>query len=160
MEFYTQIMTINNQNRASWIKLAYYLLIFLFLATIILLLYLNINKPYQVIGIISASVISVIIFSFHLNFNFIIYKEGDDKIILRYYPLHPFHDNFKSIEIPKNCFAKYDLETKTFGLKPIVTLYQLTDKGIAKYPSVCLSALSKSERKKLIDSLSRNSLKK
>jgi hypothetical protein len=153
-------MTINNQNRASWIKLAYYLFIFLFLASIVLLLYLNINKPYLVIGIMSAFVISTITFSFHLNFNFIIYKEGDDKIILRYYPLHPFHDNFKSIEIPKNCLSKYELETKTFGLKPIITLYQLTEKGIARYPSICLSALSKSDRNKLIESLSRNSLKK
>ena len=108
----------------------------------------------------SVFVISTITFSFHLNFNFIIYKEGDDKIILRYYPLHPFHDNFKSIEIPKNCLAKYELETKTFGLKPIITLYQLTEKGIARYPSICLSALSKSDRNKLIESLSRNSLKK
>ena len=153
-------MTINNQNRASWIKLSYYLFIFLYLATIILLLYLNVNKPYEIIGIMSVVFFAAIIFSFHLNFNFIIYKEGDDKIILRYYPLHPFHDNFKSIEIPKNCLSKYELETKTFGLKPIITLYQLTEKGIARYPSICLSALSKSDRNKLIESLSRNSLKK
>jgi hypothetical protein len=153
-------MTINNQNRASWIKLSYYLFIFLYLATIILLLYLNVNKPYEIIGIMSVVFFAAIIFSFHLNFNFIIYKEGDDKIILRYYPLHPFHDNFKSIEIPKNCLAKYEVEKKTFGLKPKITLYQVTQKGVAKYPSVCLSALSKSEQNKLIESLSRNSLGK
>lgn len=150
-------MTINNQNRASWIKLAYYLFIFLYLASIVLLLYLNINKPYQIIGIISAIVISLIVFSFYLNFNFIIYKEGDDKIILRYYPLHPFHDNFKSIEIPKSSLAKYELEAKTFGLKPKLTLFQLTEKGVAKYPSVCLSALSKSEKDQIIQSLQKNS---
>ena len=150
-------MTINNQNRASWIKLAYYLFIFLYLASIILLLYLNINKPYQIIGIMSAVVIFLIIFSFHLNFNFIIYKEGDEKIILRYYPLHPFHDNFKSIEIPKSSIAKYELEVKTFGLKPKLTLFQITEKGVAKYPSVCLSALSKSERDQIIQSLQKNS---
>ncbi|WP_421920681.1 hypothetical protein [Marinifilum sp.] len=153
-------MTINNQNRASWIKLSYYLLIFLFLATIVLLLYLNVNKPYQIIGIMSAVFLLIIVFSFHLNFNFLIYKEGDDKIILRYYPLHPFHDNFKSIEIPKNLLAKFEIENKTFGLKPKLSLFQITDKGIAKYPPVCLSAFSKTERKQIIQSLSRISKEK
>ncbi|NOU61669.1 hypothetical protein [Marinifilum caeruleilacunae] len=153
-------MTINNQNRASWIKLFYYLVTFSYLASIVLLLYLNINKPFITIGIISVVFFTVIIFSLHLNFNYIIYKEGDDKVILRYYPLHPFHDNFKSIEIPKNALAKFEIEKKTFGLKPNLTLFQITDRGVAKYPAVCLSALSKSEKEKIIASLSRSSVEK
>jgi hypothetical protein len=148
-------MTINNQNRASWIKLFYYVFIFLYLATIVLLLYLNISKPFLIIGIITAIVVSTIGFSFHLNFNFIIFKESDEQIILRYYPLHPFHDNFKSIEIPKKTLVKFEVETKTFGLKPKLTLFQLTDKGIAKYPSVCLSSLSKADRNSIFQSLSK-----
>ncbi|MPQ48681.1 hypothetical protein GCQ56_16870 [Marinifilum sp. N1E240] len=146
-------MTINNQNRSAWIKLSYYLFIFLYLATMVLLLYLNVDKPYLIIGIMSAVFLSVIIFTLSLNFNFIIFKETDEKLILRYYPLHPFHDNFKSIEIQKRSLAYFELDNKVFGLKPVITLYLQTEKGIAKYPSVCLSALSKNDREKVILSL-------
>ncbi len=101
----------------------------------------------------SAVFLSVIIFTLSLNFNFIIFKETDEKLILRYYPLHPFHDNFKSIEIQKRSLAYFELDNKVFGLKPVITLYLQTEKGIAKYPSVCLSALSKNDREKVILSL-------
>jgi len=146
-------MTINNQNRSAWIKLSYYLFVFIYLASIVVLLYLNVNKPYLIIGGISVVFFLAITFSLFLNFNFIIYKETDDKIILRYYSLHPFHDNFKSIEITKQSIDSFELENKAFGLKPIITLYQQTEKGIAKYPSVCLSALSRKDREKIIRSL-------
>ncbi|PKQ61051.1 hypothetical protein BZG02_17310 [Labilibaculum filiforme] len=153
-------MTINNQNRAAWIKLFYYLLIFLYLATTIVLIYLQVKPIYPIVGAISFFVILCIAFSLLLNLNFIIYKESETKVILRYYPLHPFHHQFKSIEISKNTLSHFDLDMKLFGLRPEITLYQQTERGLAKYPSVSISSLSKSSRKEIINSLQKNSLKK
>lgn len=149
-------MTINNQNRAAWIKLFYYVLIFLYLAVSIILIYLKVEPIYPIFGAISVFVFSIIIISLLLKLNYIIYQESEEKLILRYYPLHPFHHKFKSIEIPKQTLSHFDLNQKMFGLRSEVTLYQQTERGLAKYPSVSISALSKSNRKKLIDSLQKN----
>lgn len=146
-------MIINNQNKAAWIKFAYYLLTFLYLTAIVIFLYLDINKQYTVIGIMSVGFLAVIIISLSLNFNYIIYKVSDKKIIFRYYPLHPFHENFKSIEIPKSSFAYFEINSKIMGLKPVLILFQQTKNGIAKYPSICLSALAKKDVKKITNSL-------
>ena len=153
-------MTINNQNRAAWIKLSYYLSIFAYLALTVLLIYFSINNIYLVLGVISLVFFSIIGFSLTLNFNFIIFKETDEKIILRYYPLHPFHEKFKSIEIPRNSLSHFAIKNKVFGLRPELTLYQQTPKGLAKYPSVSLSALSKSDRENILVSLNQNSISK
>ncbi len=153
-------MTINNQGRAAGIKLFYYVLVFLYLAVTILLLYLKINPIYPILGGITTFVVITIIIALSLDFNYIIYKESEQKIILRYYPLHPFHHNFKSIELAKSTLSHFDEETTLFGLRTRVILYQNTERGLAKYPKVSISALSKSDRVKLIDSLKRNSFKK
>lgn len=150
-------MTINNQNRAAWIKLSYYLAIFIYLGLAVLLIYLNISNIYFTLGVISLFFFGMIGFSLSLHFNFIIYKETDDKVILRHYPLHPFHQNFKSIEIPKSMLSHFEIKSKIFGLRPEITLYQQTEKGLAKYPSVSLSSLSKSDKEKMLVSLRQNS---
>jgi len=153
-------MTINNQNRAAWIKLFYYVLIFLYLAVSILLIYLEVEPIYPIFGAISFFVLLCITISLLFNLNYIIYQESEEKIILRYYPLHPFHHKFKSIEISKKTFSHFDLNQKLFGLRPEVIFYQQTDRGLAKYPSVSISSLSKADRTKMINSLLQNTAKK
>ncbi|WP_372752056.1 hypothetical protein [Labilibaculum sp.] len=153
-------MTINNQNRAAAIKLFYYLLIFLYLALTILFIYLQVKPLLTILLSITALVLVSIIFSLQLKLNYIIYQESEEKIILRYYPLHPFHQQFKSIEMNKVSLSHFDLETKLFGLRPEVTLYQQTDRGLAKYPSVSIVSLSKTNRQKMIASLQKAMAKK
>jgi hypothetical protein len=91
--------------------------------------------------------------------NFIIYKETDDRIIMRYYPLHPFHDKFKSIEISKQTFSHFELEKRNLGLREDLYLFQISAKGLAKYPGISLSALSKQQRSEVLASLSKFSKK-
>jgi hypothetical protein len=91
--------------------------------------------------------------------NFIIYKETDDRIIVRYYPLHPFHDKFKSIEISKKTFSHFELKKKNMGLREDLFLFQMSAKGLARYPGISLSALSKQQRSEVLESLSKYSKK-
>ncbi|RXQ89812.1 hypothetical protein EO244_13595 [Ancylomarina salipaludis] len=104
----------------------------------------------------------VILVSLNLTreYNFIIYKDTDDKIIMRYYPLHPFHDKFKSIEISKQTFSHFELKKRSMGLREDLFLYQMSAKGLAKYPGISLSALSKKQKAEVLDSLSKYSKKK
>jgi len=93
------------------------------------------------------------------EYNFIIYKETDDKLIMRYYPLHPFHDKFKSIEISKQTFSHFELKKRSMGLREDLFLFQMSSKGLARYPGISLSALSKAQRLELLASLSKHAKK-
>lgn len=152
-------MTLSNQNRAAHIKLFYYIVTFLYLSLTVLTVYLN--PVYMTAILVNLFVIFVVLVGLNLarENNFIIYKETDDKIIVRYYPLHPFHDKFKSIEISKQTFSHFELEKRNLGLREDLYLFQMSAKGLAKYPGISLSALSKVQRREVIESLSKYSKK-
>lgn len=152
-------MTISNQNRAAHIKLFYYIVTFIYLSLTVLTVY--INPIYMTAILVSLFIGFVMLVGLNLTreYNFIIYKDTDDKIIMRYYPLHPFHDKFKSIEISKASFSHFELEKKSLGLREDLYLFQSSTKGLAKYPGISLSALSKEQRSKILASLSKYSKK-
>ncbi len=152
-------MTISNQNRAAHIKLFYYIITFLYLSLTVLTVYLN--PPHMTLVLVGLFIGFVIMVGLNLSreYNFIIYKETDDKIIMRYYPLHPFHDKFKSIEISKKTFSHFELEKRSLGLREDLFLFQMSAKGLAKYPGISLSALSKEQRAEVLASLSKYSKK-
>jgi hypothetical protein len=70
-------------------------------------------------------------------------------------PLQPLLYGNYSIEIPKSQFIKYEIKKKYFGLRTSIVLYQKTDKGLSKYPPVSLATLDKSEKRDLLENLSR-----
>jgi len=152
-------MTISNQNRAAHIKLYYYIVTFLYLSLTVLTVYLN--PAYMKLIMLGLFCVFVLLVGLNLTreYNFIIYKDTDDKIIMRYYPLHPFHDKFKSIEISKQTFSHFELEKRSWGLREDLFLFQMSAKGLAKYPGISLSALSKTQRAELLESLSKYSKK-
>ncbi len=152
-------MTLSNQNRAAHIKLFYYIITFVYLSFTVLTSYLNpVNMTLILVSLFAIFIILVGLNLAREN-NYIIYKETDDKIIIRYYPLHPFHDKFKSIEISKKTFSHFELEKKNMGLREDLFLFQMSAKGLAKYPGISLSALSKQQRSEVLDSLSKFSKK-
>ncbi len=148
-------MKITNQDKAGWIKLSYYLSVLLYLASIVVISYLN--RSSLVIDIALATLVFVVFLVFMLlhNFNYVIYLETNDKLVFRYYPLHPFHDNFKLIEIPKHTFKGYKMNRKYMGICKEIVLFQYTIKGIAKYPAVSISGFTKKDRQKLLGELDR-----
>lgn len=146
-------MTISNQNRAAHIKLYYYIVTFLYLGLTVLTVYLN--PAYMKFILLGLFLVFVMLVSLNLTreYNFIIFKDTDDKIIMRYYPLHPFHDKFKSIEISKQSFSHFELQKRSLGLREDLFLFQMSSKGLAKYPGISLSALSKKQRTELLEAL-------
>ena len=152
-------MTLSNQSRAANIKLFYYIATFVYLSLTVLVVYLNpVNMIPILIGLFAVFVVLIWLNLIKEN-NFIIYKDTDDKIIIRYYPLHPFHDKFKSIEISKQTFSHFELDKKSMGLREDLYLFQMSAKGLAKYPAISLSALSKKQRSEVLESLSKYSKK-
>ena len=88
-----------------------------------------------------------------LNYQYIYFSDDGEKIVIRYFTAGIIGGRKNSIEISKNEFSGYKSEARFFGLIQSITLFQKLREGIAKYPAVYISALSKEERSKLFRTL-------
>lgn len=88
-----------------------------------------------------------------LSYQFISYSDEGEKIVLRYFSAGIVGGRKNSVEIAKSSFSGYKIETKYFGLVQSITLFQQFKEGVAKYPSVYISALSREEKAKILKSL-------
>jgi hypothetical protein len=88
-----------------------------------------------------------------LNYQFISYSDDGEKIIFRYFSAGVISGKKNSIEINKRSFSGYKTESRFFGLIQSITLFQKLNEGVAKYPSVYISALTREEKTKIFRSL-------
>jgi len=88
-----------------------------------------------------------------LNYQYVNYSDEGDIIIFRYFTSGLVGGKKNSVEIDKRTFAGYKSEKKLFGLIWSITLYQNFKEGVAKYPTIYISALNKEERSKIFRSL-------
>ncbi len=113
---------------------------------------IGINKNY--IALVFVLVYIFIFLYFHiLDLNYIYYTDENGKIVLRYYSLRSISKGYKSIEIPKKEFVKFEIQKSFFDLKEYLILFQRMKKGVAKYPPVSISALNHEQRSELKKSL-------
>jgi len=94
-----------------------------------------------------------------LKHQYISYSDDDELIVFRYFSSGIFGGRKNSVEIEKKTFAGYETKKQLIGLSLSITLYQNFEKGIAKYPPIYISALSKKERAKIFISLNQYSPK-
>jgi hypothetical protein len=88
-----------------------------------------------------------------LNYQFISYSDDGDYIVIRYFSAGIVGGRKNSVEINKESFSGYRVESKLFGLVRSIILFQRFNEKVAKYPPVFISALKRSERDKLLRSL-------
>lgn len=142
-------MIYNNLNKSTKIKYSYMLIIFLYIALLVISLFLALFDNYYFELGISIIALATLFTMLYIGLNYIYFSDDGDTIILRYYSLNPLFSEPKSIEIPKNSFIKFEIKKSFFGLNKEVTLYQKTKNGIAKYPAVSLSALNDKELERI-----------
>ncbi len=140
----------------------------LFVATITLLGYLGIVYAANLIKFpllgLSDTVWTLILVAVYLviafipmlrNFQFIFYSDEAENIVFRYFFAGIVGGKKNSVSIAKKSFAGYKTESKYFGLSNSIILFQKMGQGIAKYPPVYISALSRDQRNKLFESLNK-----
>jgi len=155
-------MEINNQLRTIKFKLRKFIFLLAFVILIIVLHFteiwaeprFGITKIHMTLAFVAMIVLYYII-EYVLDFQYIYFSDHGEKVILRYYSLRPMQNLKNSIEIPKPNLVKFEIIPSYLNLKPSLILYARNKTGVAKYPSVCLSALTKQERQNLIHALSR-----
>jgi hypothetical protein len=95
----------------------------------------------------------------YLNYQYIFFSDDGENIVFRYFSAGIVGGKKNSIEINKRSFSGFRIEARLFGLIQSITLYQKFQEGIAKYPSVYISALSRDERNKIIRLLNQHTIK-
>ena len=153
-------MTFDNSRTIISLRIKLFAATILFL-TYIILTYVAEKIKYPLLGMSDTSwtVILVAIYLFvaflpmFLNYQFISYSDEGDKIVFRYFPAGMVGGKKNSVEISKKSFSGYEMDSSFFGLIKSITLFQQFKEGIAKYPPVYISALTREERTKIIRSL-------
>jgi hypothetical protein len=154
-------MTFNNFKNIIGLRIR------LFAITVILIVYLVLTYVAQIIKFpilgISDTVVTIILVSvygflvflpMHINFQYVSYSDDDDKISFKYFTSGIIGGRKNSVEINKRNFSGFEVKSEFFGLKRSIILFQNFREGVAKYPPVYVSGLTRKEREKVIRSLS------
>ena len=88
-----------------------------------------------------------------LNYQFFSYSDEGDCIIIRYFTAGIVGGKKNSFEINKTTFSGYKIKSSFFGIIQSLVLFQKVQGGVATYPPVYISALSKDEKAKVKKSL-------
>jgi hypothetical protein len=93
-----------------------------------------------------------------LNYQYIKYSDEGEFIIFRYFMAGIVGGKKNSVEINKATFTGYKTETRFFGLMQSIILFQKMQQGVAKYPPIYISALTREEKAKVYKSLNLHTL--
>ena len=95
----------------------------------------------------------IILWPMLMKYHYISFSADARNITFRWYKTGLMPGESRSIEIPAERYAGYDLTRKYFGLYVYLTLYQNIQNRRAAYDPICINALTKEQRQKLFDTL-------
>lgn len=81
-----------------------------------------------------------------LKYMYLLFSADERKITLRWYKPGLMPGESKSIEIPVERFAGYEIKEQFMGLNSYLTLFQQVQGRKAAYPPVSISALTRKQR--------------
>ncbi len=88
------------------------------------------------------------------DFYYIYFSDNGNNIVFRFYSMRIFSGKRNTIEIHKKDFVKFQTNSSLFKMRDYIIIYQKLRKGIAKYPPISITGLSKKDKAKLINRLS------
>jgi hypothetical protein len=138
----------------------------LFFATIIMLAWVGVVYAAKLIKspilglddsiwtlILVAIYILVALLPMILNYQFVAYSDEGNDIVFKYFSAGIVGGKKNSVQINKVTLARFKIESKYFGLNRSIILFQKLSQGVAKFPPIFISALSKEQQAQLIHSL-------
>jgi len=153
-------MTFNNSRTIISLRIKLFGATVIFLAFIVLTYVAKMIK-YPLLGMSDTTWTLILVaiyfiaafYPMFLNYQYISYSDDGDRIIFRYFSAGLVGGRKNSVEITKNSFSGYKIESTLLGLRQRIILYQKFQEGVAKYPPIHISALTHDERSKIIKSL-------
>lgn len=145
-------MFFDNRNTVLRLNKIRYIVLLIFITLISIVIWSGWFEN-QVLGLgkltysITISIIYLfyLMISYILNYNFLSYKDDGNKLLIRFVSFRPFDNAKKAIEIEKKNFGGYQVQKSFFNLKTELILNIKTKNGIAKYPPISISALTKKQ---------------
>jgi hypothetical protein len=152
-------MIINNQKQAVNLRIKKSLALLVLVIAIGLIYFANV-LPHRTYGFsrnqIALAILAIFFIYFLIdymrNYFYIYYSDTGDKFILRYFSLRPLEDKKNAVEFNKREFSRFEIKKTLFGFNESIIIYRKTTKGIAKYPPVSITAVSKPDREKMLSS--------
>ena len=153
-------MTIENSERIVFFRLLG------FISTIVYVLYIfvayfpkifrklltddNVNI---ITGVLTVVYLLIILWPSIMKFRYIFFSTDIQGVTLRWYSTGLMQGDSKSIEIPADRYAGFEVTRKFFGLHTYLTLFQKVQNQKAGYTPVSITALSREQKRKLTESL-------
>ena len=155
-------MVLQNRKTAIMVRFRTFVLTIIFVSLVIIIYttrlldepLFGLHKNF-ITAILVGIYILILMIQYFLNLCFLSFADEGQTLIFRYYSLRILSGKKNSIEIPKNEFVRFEVVKSFFGLKRELHLYQRVRSGVAKYPSIPITSLTKEERKIIHDSLTR-----
>ncbi len=140
-------MTLENRRKVVFLKRLFFL-VSLFIALGALVLFLA-DQTLYAIGMAGVFALWFLFFQV-ADYQYIEFTDANSKILLRYFKAVRFgKTEYNAIEFPQQILYNVRFDDSMFGKMTDLTLIIKTRRGVAEYPSVSLTALSKGERKKI-----------
>ena len=155
-------MVLQNRKTAIMVRFRTFVLTIIFVCLLIIIYttrlldepLFGLHKNY-ITTILVGIYILILLFQYFLNLCFLSFSDEGPTLIFRYYSLRILSGKKNSIEIPKNEFVRFEVVKTSFGMKRELHLYQRVRSGVAKYPPIPITSLTKEEWNTVHDSLSR-----
>jgi hypothetical protein len=88
-----------------------------------------------------------------LNYQFIFFSDDGNDIVFKYFTAGIVGGKKNTVEINKGTFAGFRIESKYLGMTKSLILFQKLSQGVAKFPPIYITALTKDQQAKLIHAL-------
>ena len=145
-------MVINTKEEASTLWKAKTSVIAVYAASIFVTAYfIEIDSifKYIIYGVLSVVFLIFFWFQYQMKYTYFYFSNNGKNLVFKFYSLRIIAGKPKTIEISRTNFVKYDIITGFFDKRDSLVLYQKTPKGVAKYPPISLSLLSKQQKTEL-----------
>ena len=144
------IIDTKEESSTLWKTKTFVLAIFLLLV-VLTAVFLPVDNMFKflICGALSVTFLIFYWFQYKMEYTYFYFSNNGNNLIFRFFSLRNFYGKPRTIEISKLSFVKYDILTSFFNKKDSLVLYQKTPKGVAKYPPISLTLLSKKQKTEL-----------
>jgi len=95
--------------------------------------------------VLSLVYLAFLMYNYLIDYNYLSFSDDENKYIFHFISSRPMNKKPKAIEVLKNKFEGYKIERTLFGRKTEIIISVKTQHGVAKYPPINISGLSKTQ---------------
>jgi hypothetical protein len=142
-------MIIDTREEAATLWRTKTLAVVVFVMTIVVMIFfVSIDSVWKtlILGALSLVFLLFYWFQFQMEYTYFYFSNNNNNLVFKFYSLRNLHGKPKTVEISKLNFFKYDIQPCFFNKKECLVLYQKTPQGIAKYPPISLTLLTKKQK--------------